>query len=305
MNPLDSSINAQTRGKAASIQEKQLSHPTSTSRLFLGDCLDILPRLDSRTVDVVVTSPPYNLGIDYRSYDDTISRQEYLEWTIQWATQIKRVLKDDGSFFLNLGSKPTDPWVPFEVVMKLRQIFTLQNVIHWIKSIAIDKKDVGNYEGVTKDVTIGHYKPINSERYLNDCHEYIFHLTKTGQVRLDRLSIGVPYQDRSNLTRWKKASHGLHCRGNTWFVPYKTIRDRNLQRPHPASFPVELAEKCIKLHGIHRCQTVLDPFLGIGHAGIAAVRLKTDFLGIEIDPEYYNTAIRNITHAATATHLKP
>ena len=101
----------------------------------------------------------------------------------------------------------------------------LQNTIHWIKSIAIRKEDVGRYPGVSGNVSVGHYKPINSARYINDCHEYIFHLTKNGRVALDRLAVGVEYQDKSNIARFGSANRSdSRCRGNTWFVPYKTIK---------------------------------------------------------------------------------
>ena len=271
------------------------------SRLVNADCVQVLETLEAGSIDVVVTSPPYNLGVDYNSYDDSMSREAYLKWTLEWATAVKRVLRDSGSVFLNLGSKPTDPWVPFEVVMQLRELFCLQNVIHWIKSISIEQKDVGvNYEGITQDITVGHYKPINSKRYLNDCHEYVFHLTKQGSVELDRLAVGVPYQDKTNVARWKAGGQDRHCRGNTWFVPYKTIRSRELQRPHPASFPIELARKCIRLAGLPQADgsgTVLDPFLGIGHTAIAAAFCGVDFLGIELDAEYYAVACSEVERA--------
>ena len=71
-----------------------------------------------------------------------------------------------------------------------------------------------------------HFKPLPGKRLLHGCYEYIFHFTKTGQVPLDRLAIGVPYQDKSNVTRWNGAGQDLRCRGNTWFMLYRTIRDR-------------------------------------------------------------------------------
>ena len=82
--------------------------------------------------------------------------------------------------------------------------------------------------------------------------------------------------------------------GNTWFVPYKTIRNRNKQRPHPASFPVKIPKMCIQLHGLERTRLVADPFLGIGASGIAAAELGVDFAGFEIDPEYFETARERI-----------
>ena len=206
--------------------------------IYNTDCVAGMNRiLEPGTVDVVVTSPPYNLGTVYSGYDDTIGRDEYVRWMGEWGGAIAEILSDRGSVFLNIGGKPSDPWGPFEVLSELRDCFVLQNVIHWIKSVAIQKEDVGRYAGIESNVSVGHFKPINSPRYVNDCHEYIFHLTKKGDVELDRLAIGVEYQDKSNVSRWSSAKDDRRCRGNTWFVPYKTIRSREKQRPHPASFP--------------------------------------------------------------------
>lgn len=262
--------------------------PDKRSRLYLylGDCIEGMNSFEYGSFDVVVTSPPYNLGIEYDIYNDRIPRSEYLEWTDRWAAAVKRVLSDNGSFFLNIGSKPSNPGVAFEVMNVIRKYFVLQNTIHWIKSIAIPKEDVGNYPGITQDVAVGHYKPINSDRFLNDCHEFIFHFTKTGKVRLDRLSIGVPYQDKSNIKRWKRAQNGLRCRGNTWFIPYKTIQNREAERPHPATFPPKLPEMCILLHGREKTKVVLDPFMGLGNTAIACIKLSISFVGFEIAIEY-------------------
>lgn len=268
---------------------------SNTCVLYPQDCLrGMNEQLTPGSVSVVVTSPPYNLGVKYSHYDDTISRDAYLAWLRDWAAAVKRVLHDDGSLFLNVGGKPSDPLVPFQVLFAVQQEFVLQNTIHWIKSIAIAKENVGNYPGITQDVSVGHFKPINSPRYLNDQHEYIFHLTKRGGVKLDRLAIGVPYQDKSNVTRWARAKNDVRCRGNTWFIPYETIKNRAKERPHPATFPVQLAEMCIKLHGVTRTHLVLDPFLGIGQSAVAALHLHKDFVGFEIDRAYFREAAKRV-----------
>jgi site-specific DNA-methyltransferase (adenine-specific) len=167
--------------------------------------------------------------------------------------------------------------------------FQLQNTIHWIKSISIDREDGPQ--------SYGHFKPINSERFLNDCQEYVFHLTKTRNVAIDRLAVGVPYQDKSNIARWGHTNgRDKRCRGNTWFIPYQTINERAKERPHPATFPAELAAKCIRLHG-KRNAVVMDPFLGIGHAAIGARdcrSLVSRFIGFDIDKEYIEVACRNL-----------
>lgn len=256
---------------------------------FNEDCVEGMGRLEAGSINVIVTSPPYNLGVRYGKYQDDVPRESYLRWLDDWAEAASRALSDNGSLFLNVGSKPTDPLVPFQVLQVMQGHFQLQNVVHWIKSIAIEKSEVGDYDGVTKDIAVGHFKPINSPRYVNDCHEYIFHLTKHGDVELDRLAIGVAYQDKSNIARWGR-KQDVRCRGNTWFVPYKTIKSRDKQRPHPASFPARIPELCIRLHGLARTRSVLDPFMGIGNTAIACAMLGVDFVGFEIDPDYLATA---------------
>ena len=164
----------------------------------------------------------------------------------------------------------------------------------------------GHRPVATATRSFGHFKPINSQRFLNDCHEYVFHFTKSGRVGLNRLSLGVPYQDKSNITRWSHTrGNDLRCRGNTWFVPYETIQNREKERPHPATFPVKLAEWCIKLHGASRARSMLDPFLGIGNSAVAAQCCGVkNFIGFEIDDAYLAEAKRRIASGRSARSRK-
>ena len=257
--------------------------------LLLEDCVEGMARLPFAAIDLVVTSPPYNLDINYGKYSDRQDRKSYLKWCGLWAAQVRRVLKADGSFFLNVGAAPSNPMLPHQLVMQFSELFVLQNTIHWIKSISIEDK-------TTALRSHGHFKPISSKRFLHDCHEYLFHFSIEGKVELDRLAIGVPYADKSNIARWSHTQGSdLRCRGNTWFVPYKTIQSRRQERPHPATFPVQLAEWCIKLHGAERVGTMLDPFLGIGNSAVAARKCEIEkFIGFEIDEKYLIEARRRI-----------
>jgi site-specific DNA-methyltransferase (adenine-specific) len=260
-------------------------------RFYLGDAVDLLGCLDPGSISAMVTSPPYNLGIRYRSYDDGQPRSEYLEWTGRWVAAAARVLAPDGSLFLNVGGKPTEPWTALDVAQAARPHLALQNVVHWVKSIAIDGEPAGARRGISESLAVGHYKPINSDRFLNDCHEFVFHFTPHGTTRLDRQAIGVPYQDESNIGRWQRARGGVRCRGNAWFIPYETIQSRDRERPHPATFPVRLPEQCFKLHGVERIEVAADPFLGLGATAVAAARLGVAFAGIEIDEHYLREAV--------------
>lgn len=266
--------------------------------LLHGDCLTTLPTLPAASVDLVVTSPPYNLGIAYKSFKDTAPREEFLNWCRLWSAELKRVMTDDGSFFLNVGASPASPLLPHQLILALTDgadpLFTLQNTFHWIKSITVETR-------ANEQISAGHFKPINSKRYVNDCHEYLFHLTKAGEVPLDRRAAGVPYQDKSNIARWgHTGGSDLRCRGNNWFIPYETINSRDKDRPHPATFPVALVEQCIRLHGKGPATRLLDPFLGIGTSAIAAHRQQiANFTGIELDAHYLETARQRLADEIT------
>lgn len=233
------------------------------------------------SVDVVVTSPPYNLGIAYSAYGDQRAEGEYLDWMVRVAVAVRRVLRMDGSFFLNVAGSSTQPWLPFELIVRLRTVLALQNHIAWVKSIAVG------------DDSVGHFKPVPGERFLHRNHEHIFHLTRRGDVRLDRLGVGVPFKDKSNIAR-RGHAQDLRCRGDTWFVPYATVQRKAQKFGHPGTFPVELPRWCIRLHG-KAGAVVLDPFCGAGTTLVAAVEEGCMGIGIEIDPEYVATAEARLT----------
>jgi site-specific DNA-methyltransferase (adenine-specific) len=278
---------------------------------YWKDCITgMRTLLQDKSVDVVVTSPPYNIGVDYNDYNgiysDNKSENDYLTWIGEVGSEIKRVLKDNGSFFLNIGSTPKNPWKAMDVAYVLRNTchFALQNEIQWIKSIFIAREYVGkkNREVILKDTTIGHSKPIPGNSFLKRNQEPIYHFTKTGNVAIDKLAVGAPYQDKSNIGRYSDID--LTDAGNTWFIPYETIQDKS-QRPHPSPFPVELPLKCIKLHRLGDGSSstaantakpllVLDPFMGTGSTAIACKRLGVSFIGFEIVKPYVDYAIQRV-----------
>jgi site-specific DNA-methyltransferase (adenine-specific) len=275
------------------------THTGIAGEFYLSDCRELLASMPAQSVDVIVTSPPYNMGIRYNTYDDTLEQDEYLRWTAEWIGAASRVLTPDGSLFLNVGTRPSDPWTALDVAQAARPFLRLQNIIHWVKSVAIDRASAGAAAGLTRDLAVGHYKPINSARYLNDCHEFVFHFTPNGSTRLDRLALGVPYQDQSNIARWRAGADGVRCRGNTWFIPYETIQRRDRDRPHPATFPAKLPEQCIRLHGVSRVSRVMDPFTGLGSTAVACARLGVPFVGCDIDAMYLEEAAERMQTAVS------
>ena len=265
-------------------------------RIYEQDCLLFMDELPKNSIDVIVTSPPYNLHKKYSKYKDNRTDSDYVAWMGNVAEKSKRVLKDSGSFFLNIVGSPTEPWLPLDVAREFSRYFKLQNTIHWIKSIALPKDSTetkSHSNGLNGDISLGHFKPINTPRFLNQCHEYIFHFTKGGRVELDKLAIGVPYQHESNRTRWKVKGN-IRDRGNTWFIRYENKQGAFIPIVHPAVFPEKLPYLCIKLHGITAKTIVYDPFMGVGTTALACLRLGVSFVGTEIDMRYIKEAEKAI-----------
>jgi site-specific DNA-methyltransferase (adenine-specific) len=301
------------------------------NNIIKENCIEGMLKLPSNSVDIVVTSPPYNLDIKYNEYNDNKPKEEYLEWLNEVFKAVKHCLKDDGHFYLNVGYSNIDPFVGMDVAQVARKHFILQNNITWVKSISIN------------DVTTGHFKPINSNRFSNPTWEHLFHFTKTGEVYCDKLSIGVPYMDDNNIdkeSRMKgrmvkklgyKNQHDFNknstkeekddlnievynklkdkpvnlkrCKGNTWFIPYDTINNRNKHRgSHPATFPIKLVEDCIKFSGL-TSGVILDPFMGSGTTAIGGIKQGLDYIGFDIDQDYINFAEDRIKYEINS--IKP
>ena len=140
---------------------KGIAEPT----IELGDCIKVMARMRPQSIDVVVTSPPYNLNLAYGVYDASRDEAEYIDWLYEVSASIKKVMKPDGSFFLNISGSNSRPYVPFEIAVRLHELgFFLQNHITWIKSIGMETE------------SRGHFKPVSGRRFMHHNHEHIFHL---------------------------------------------------------------------------------------------------------------------------------
>lgn len=230
-----------------------------------ADTIAFLSSLPEQSVEAVVTSPPYNLGMAYGCYRD--SRDDYDLWTVEWLAQALRVSRK--GVFLNIGGKASGQTELFRTMGAIAEAYTIQNAIVWAKSVTID------------GLTHGHFKPINSCLYVNNCHEYVLHVVNE-LAPVDRLSIGVPFTDKSNIARFKgNRGRDRRCRGSVWHLPYET-RQKKLE--HPSTYPMDLALMMIGLAGGDG--TIVDPFLGSGTTAVACQQMGRDFMGCDIDPDY-------------------
>lgn len=250
------------------------------AHIICGDALKEMARIEPESIDCIVTSPPYNINLKYHKYQDNLGEEEYLCWMENVFQDCNRVLKKTGHLFLNFGGTNTDPEKPYEVIRRSKGLFILQNDIIWLKSISMD--------GDSR----GHFKPINSPRFLNNLYEHVFHLTKSGDIPIDRLSIGVPFKYKSNVKRFGH-TQDKRCAGNVWFIPYRTVASNSQRYNHPGTYPPELAVKCLRLAGSEtdKNMVVLDPFVGTGSTLVACkMEGLSQCIGMDMDAEYCRIA---------------
>lgn len=277
----DEKFNRLLRSVLATQDQTTVKSPEAKSNpqieIWCGDCVNLMKeRIEDESVDVICTSPPLNRGIKYRSYVDDLDPVTYSAWMDEVFKEFVRILKPTGSLFLIMGHSPRRPLSAFNMVREIGQYLALQNQIIWVKSISIDGK------------SHGHFTPIPGPRFLNRNWDFIFHFSKTGNVELDRKSVGVPYVDQNNAVR-SGDGDGVRCDGDVWFVPFETIHSGSDRGSHPATFPPALGERCLKLAGCTSDSLVLDPFCGVNGL-IAASHLGINAIGIDIDPEYCRIA---------------
>lgn len=228
------------------------------NQIYCMDCRDGLAKLNDNSIDLTVTSPPYK-DEDGFTYElmNTVAKELY------------RVHKNNTLCFVNFGHLAHYKSRPFKTAMLFEDAgFEWVDTITWIKN---------------------HYTPIQGNKRVNNLTEFIFMFAKGNNYKLDRLSIGVPYEDKSNIGRY--ADKDLKCGGNYWEIPYDTIQ-YSWQKRHKDRFPLKLPERCIKLSNIPKGSLTLDVFVGGGTTAVKAKQLGMDFIGFELDQSDVNDSYK-------------
>jgi site-specific DNA-methyltransferase (adenine-specific) len=225
--------------------------------------------IDSNSIDVIVTSPPYNRNKIYTDdkgnlYNDNKTEMEYMEFLHSVWSECFRVLQPYGVFFMNIGDSAKNQGFSEKIAKTVADCgFTRLQTIIWVKSL------LGR----------GHYTPSGRNRRLNNIFEYIYVFVKDKNYRLKPRNIGIPYADKSNIGRY--GDKDLRDAGNVWFIPYSRTTGSTIKKGHDAPFPIELPYRCIR---VTEATSVLDPFLGTGTTLAAARIVGISGIGYEKYP---------------------
>jgi len=235
-----------------------------------------MTQVSTSSVQVIVTSPPYNVGVKYHGYDDNQPFDKYLDMLKAVWQESYRVLVPGGRIVVNVANTGRRPYVPLDefISAQLREIgFLYRGKVPWIKGASAGASTAWGSFGKS------------SNPVLRDTVEYILIFCKDS-YRLERTN---------SLTNNITSAEYVEFTLTPWRFPAHRRNGKDKIR-HPVPFPLELPERAIKLF-CNEYDVVLDPFCGSGQTLVAAVRNRRHFIGYDISQDACNEARERVTAA--------
>lgn len=234
----------------------------SKIELILGDCLEEMKKIPDKSIDLIVTSPPYNQNLTTQDktkflYNDNKNSEDYNNWLKEIFNELYRILKLSGSFLYNYKTQVSDNILSpaFQHINTVNNQFLLVGEIVW--------KYAGNFDSCRKrfpvDYEMFYHFAKKNDFYFNDCGE-----TLTSVWNIKHVMAGSAEKKQAG--------------------------------EHPCPYPVTIIKKIIR-HCCPQGGVVLDPFMGSGSALVASKEEKRNAIGIEIEPKYFEIAKRRIDQA--------
>lgn len=244
--------------------------------IYFGDCLDGMRQLAGEIVDLVITSPPYNIG---KEYEHPLPLDQYVEWCRQWISEIYRLSSPQGAFWLNLGylSLPDRARaIPLPYLLWDKCPFFLVQEVVW------------NYgAGVAARTALS---PRNEKFlwYVKDSENYTFNLDDIRDA-----DVAYPMQKKNGKLRCNTIGKNP---SDVWQIAKVTSgadRSSAERAPHPAQFPVDLVTRIVKGFS-NPGDLVLDPFMGSGTTAEVCIREGREVIGFEINEDYCEFIARRL-----------
>ena len=240
-----------------------------------GDSLEILKLIPSNSIDLIITSPPYNVGTAYDIWNDDLFEDEYWEFTRKWIKKSSRILKVGGRIAINIPvmgnnslMKKSNKYLFHlsEYLELIKSELSLRECITWIKSFAEYDENIFCGGNTAWGSWLSPSNP-----YLRSFSEFIIIAHKNNPK--------IQHSGNTDLTK----DEFLRFTKNVWFFPPES------DRTHPAPFPRELPYRCIKLYSYIN-DIILDPFCGWGTTCLVAKQLHRNYIGIDISNKYCKMA---------------
>lgn len=240
------------------------------SELYNGDCLEVLSGIKKGTVNLVVTSPPYNVGLEYHSYEDDKPFEEYIVFLSKVFGELYSVLAEDGRVAVNIGDGKNGK-IPTHSFLQMKMIeigYKPMALIVWNKRTTSNRAAWGSFMSP-------------SCPSFPSSMEYILLFSKTQKLTHN----GTATITKEDFIGWTNP---------LWdFKPETGLNEIG----HPAAFPIELPRRLIELLS-YKEDVVCDPFMGSGTTGVACIRTNRKFIGIEKDEAYFQLAAKRIAREA-------
>jgi len=236
-------------------------------KIYNMDCLKGMKSINDNSIDLIVTSPPYNVGKEYSDYSDSLEWQEYKDWSKKWISECYRVLRKDGRFCLNVVDSINKVEFPASIILGgicLNAGFKFYADIIWYQGDMYTSTAWGSWKSASNPTFINSYE-----------HILVFY----------KLSKNKDILGEDDITgyEFKKFIHTM----------WKFQSENRSNNPHPAPFPEELSYRLIKLLS-YKKDIILDPFIGSGTTALSAKILDRRYIGFEISKEYCELAGRRL-----------
>jgi DNA modification methylase len=306
------------------------------NKIYQGDVLKVLKTFPDESIHCCVTSPPYwglrDYGVEGQLGLES-TPEEYVENMVKVFREVKRVLRDDGTLWLNLGDSYANKAQAGDKVFgnpefnKNRPSRQSTKTVKKVVPIRLKPKDLVGIPWMVafalradgwylRQDIIWHKPNAIPESVKDRCtkaHEYIFLLSKNRKYYYDNEAIREPYQSKKEKPR-NKAAEGYNNSyvGGRWSEGVRdyysagkrnkrsvwTVTTKPFKGAHFAVFPEDLIEPCI-LAGCPEGGIVLDPFMGSGTTAVVALKHNRNYIGIELNPEYIKIAEKRISETTS------
>jgi site-specific DNA-methyltransferase (adenine-specific) len=267
-----------------------------TNKIINGDCVKVMASLPESCVDLIVTSPPYNVGIDYDSYDDKQSMEDYWQFTKDWLSESYRILKDDGRIAVN---------IPYEVNVQDRggRILFMSEFYQIMKNLGfkffglVDLNEQSPHR--SKTTAWGSWMS-PSAPYIYNPKECVIlgykknHIKKIkGEPQWKGELVDLEQEDGTIKQKMMYQEEDKKDFMSLVYGQWEYFADTKQQTK--ATFSMDIPMKAIKIL-TYRNDIVLDPFTGSGTSLVAAEVSGRRWLGIELSENYTKVAKERVQH---------